>query len=269
VSDDPYFEPTFLFLSQEGALIRECLGQGLTAIRGANLGKEGLYYQAFFNLSIGLERLMKLTILLDHMAKNNLAVPPQKIFKTTYGHDLDSLFKTVSALAPSPLTLSDLQIRILNHLSAFARITRYHNLDALAAGRIEQDPLHSWKDILLHIAETELPKKRTNEIKQRATLMAKAMSSVVFQIAHDLDKTPLSLAGSLAMGPLYASAAPLATWHVMSILQMIDKVMDTKCDQAQTTDRAIGGKARIPYMYEFFTFIYGDKTYVKRRKRWP
>jgi hypothetical protein len=62
------FPNSFLLLQQEGYLIRTSLAQGLTLLRSANLGETGHYYGAFFGLSIALERLLKVIIILDHMA---------------------------------------------------------------------------------------------------------------------------------------------------------------------------------------------------------
>ena len=44
-----------------------------------NLGnKKGLFYFAFFDLSIGFERTMKLILIFDHMARHNLILSASK-----------------------------------------------------------------------------------------------------------------------------------------------------------------------------------------------
>jgi len=73
------FSATWFLLEQEGLLARACLCNGLTALRRANLGgKKGLFYLAFFELSIGFERMFKLVLIIDHMAQHKLAPPPSK-----------------------------------------------------------------------------------------------------------------------------------------------------------------------------------------------
>jgi hypothetical protein len=70
------FSDMWYLLQQEGYLTQSCLCNGLTALRHANINdKKGLYYSAFFELSIGLERMMKLIIIIHHMSNNNLTPP--------------------------------------------------------------------------------------------------------------------------------------------------------------------------------------------------
>ena len=65
--------PTFSLLQQEGYLTRSCLYTGFSALSNANINNnKGDFYVAFFQLSIGLERLMKLALILDYMATNEL-----------------------------------------------------------------------------------------------------------------------------------------------------------------------------------------------------
>ena len=65
------FSEKFKLLQQEGYLTQSSLCQGLTFLRKANLGEKerGLFYSAFFQLSIGIERFMKIVVILDYMSK--------------------------------------------------------------------------------------------------------------------------------------------------------------------------------------------------------
>jgi len=69
---DAYFSPKGILLQQEGELIHSSLKNGLLVIQGTNIDSKGDYYLAFLMLSTGLERLMKVTIIVDHMASNEL-----------------------------------------------------------------------------------------------------------------------------------------------------------------------------------------------------
>jgi hypothetical protein len=92
------FSPTWYLLEQEGLLAQACLCNGLTALRRANLGdKKGLFYSAFFELSIGFERVLKLVLILDHMARNQL-VPPDSKAVEDYGHKLRALFDAAKSV---------------------------------------------------------------------------------------------------------------------------------------------------------------------------
>src|SRR5258708_2646489 len=62
-----------------GYLFHSCLTQGLAALRNANLHEIEQYYTPFFQLSIGLERLMKVIVIIDHAARNALSLPTTAI----------------------------------------------------------------------------------------------------------------------------------------------------------------------------------------------
>jgi hypothetical protein len=54
-----------LALLREAEIAAQSLYVGLTALRKADFSRQDLYSHAFFCLSIGLERIAKLTILID------------------------------------------------------------------------------------------------------------------------------------------------------------------------------------------------------------
>ncbi|WP_432405730.1 hypothetical protein [Wukongibacter sp. M2B1] len=54
-------------LLKEAGLASSSLEYGLTILRKAELTRKAEYYQAFFQLSIGLERLMKIIIIENYL----------------------------------------------------------------------------------------------------------------------------------------------------------------------------------------------------------
>lgn len=177
------FSEIGFLLEQEGHLARACLCNGLTALRNANLGdKKGLFYSAFFELSNGFERTMKLILILDHMARNNLIPPDSKTIES-YGHKLISLFdstKTVCA-THGPNSLHDfhadsLPIKILAFLDRFAHPGgRYANINKLTGHKHHAmaDPLVQWGEI----ANLIFQKHATNRQRQRAKLNGQAAAA--------------------------------------------------------------------------------------------
>jgi len=148
------FPASFTLLQQEGYLISSCLTTGLTELRSANVHNKGVFYAALFNLSIGIERLLKATIIIDHMLKNNLSVPTRKQLKN-YGHDILELYSSCVVISQEefskipPLdTIEEQSHEILCLLNDFAQTTRYHNLDALSSAGSGKDPLLHWNEIL-------------------------------------------------------------------------------------------------------------------------
>ena len=56
----------FLLLQNEGYLMQGCFKSSLKNLRQAQNGERGQFYSACFNYAIGLERLLKVLLLLDH-----------------------------------------------------------------------------------------------------------------------------------------------------------------------------------------------------------
>jgi hypothetical protein len=55
----------FIALNREAELAKRLTCSGLSALRKATPARPGVYYEAFFGISIGLERLAKLAWLID------------------------------------------------------------------------------------------------------------------------------------------------------------------------------------------------------------
>ena len=62
-------EELFEVLNKEAQFTCKMLCFGVTQIRKANYVRKGLYFQAFFNLSTGLERIGKLCLILNFIRK--------------------------------------------------------------------------------------------------------------------------------------------------------------------------------------------------------
>ena len=155
------FSATWFLLEQEGLLAQACLCNGLTALRRANLGdKKGLFYSAFFELSIGFERTLKLILILDHMARNQLDPPDSKTVED-YGHKLRALFDSAKAIcatrgvpALDAFQPDSLPNAILGFLDDFAHPGgRYSNINKLTGHKHQAmaDPLVKWGEIASRI----------------------------------------------------------------------------------------------------------------------
>ena len=155
------FSATWFLLEQEGLLAQACLCNGLTALRRANLGdKKGLFYSAFFELSIGFERTLKLVLILDYMARNQLTPPDSKTVED-YGHKLRALFDSTKAIcttrgvtALDAFQSDSLPIAILGFLDDFAHPGgRYSNINKLTGHKhqLMADPIVKWGEIAKRI----------------------------------------------------------------------------------------------------------------------
>ncbi|HBD1384421.1 TPA: hypothetical protein KHU63_005023, partial [Escherichia coli] len=89
---------------------RQLLGIGLTSLRKANFASRGLYFQALSGISLGLERLMKLCLMLDDYNKNGKYTSRKKL--RDYGHNLSKLFNLVIERVDSPSGLNEIHYRV-------------------------------------------------------------------------------------------------------------------------------------------------------------
>jgi len=87
---DLRFGKSFHLLAQEGHLAKSALLSGFDFLlrAEANANKDGQFYAAFFQLSIGIERLLKLVVVAQHMLENNFVSPTPKQLKGT----MDTIF---------------------------------------------------------------------------------------------------------------------------------------------------------------------------------
>ncbi len=275
------FRDSFALLHQEGYLIRTALAQGLTALRSANIGEKGQYYAAFFGLSIGLERLFKLILVLDHMARFELAAPTGSVLKNfggSSGHDLLALFANARKIPVSasshPLEVLEppsLEHDIIVHLSGFAKACgRYANFEALATAKPLADPLADWKRIATVIFEQDVPSRAKQSARRDALALADAFDGVARVTALDLDKTELSLQGWFEIPRMHELAARQSVVRVMRILCGLKELLEEINHRAiLENQRLFPNAAGVPFMYEFLDFVSPDERLTLRKKRWP
>ena len=269
--------PVFSLLQQEGYLTRSCLYIGLSAIKRANIETKGDFYVAFFQLSIGLERLMKLTLILDYMATHNLQLPNNKWIRG-YSHNLSELVKSVQSiekrisldrLIDELLRSETTENQILNFLDEFSQKTRYANLDSLTGKNSHSDPLERWSELTKKIYSSEIPDDVRKQVEDDAFFAHQLLSSNTIVWFSDLEKQSLSLESGWRQTNMFRLAAPFVIWHIMKIIYPIYKVMDDVCGLAQATNRSYSDEMVVPTMYEFFIdFVSNDKEYVLNLEEW-
>lgn len=144
-------EQAFL-LGRECAQAAMSLGQGLTLIRKYDYVKHAYGTQAFFMLTIGIERLLKIIVIYDHRQLNNNAFPNNAELKNA-GHKIDKLYKRAKDIATrigqpelyKPIEDDPIFALIIKLLTEFAQNARYYNLDTLTGHLNSTDePLRAW-----------------------------------------------------------------------------------------------------------------------------
>lgn len=268
------FAPSFFLLQQETFLVESSLAGGLTALRGATLSDRGRFYSAFFQLSIGLERLFKLILVIDYMVSNALERPTYSWLRG-FSHDLVRLHTTVSEIPAAsgiltPLVDGSTEKRILSFLSAFARQSRYYNLDALTQSTAGSDPLREWGRILEVILKDDVPPRRRRLVDRESRLLAEMTRDFTLVIAHDLEQKPLELEDAYRIPALQSVAAPYAVARIFEFLRPARGLLYELGTRAHSVARAdADAQMHVPDMADMLVFAAADRAYVLKKKRWP
>jgi hypothetical protein len=119
----PNLTTKFNILNREASIIAELLTSGLENLRKVSKG-QAYYYQSFYSVSVGIERLLKLI----------LHVEDPTINLKQYSHRLSDLLTATGIEIPSNSTEESL----LNFLDGFANGNRYAVLDYLSDQNLSQ-----------------------------------------------------------------------------------------------------------------------------------
>lgn len=267
----PAFPPSYLLLQQEGYLISSSLTTGLTELRAAHVHNKGAFYTALFNLSVGFERLLKAIVIIDHMLDNGLAVPTKSQLQAR-GHNIVDLYDECERIGvkrqlhiPSRTQLDAIDQELLLLLSDFARVTRYHNLNALSASQNGADPLARWGQLIITILSHDVPERQKYKILTQANIVATAIDDVTVTLMHGLDQTLLTTSEALSLPGLHEQAVRFAVLRFVKILSPVRGLLAGVSHGAY----GLGPVPAFPQMHEFLQWLCDDRHYVLRKKKWP
>ena len=256
--------PTWYLLQQEGFLAQSCLCNGLTALRQANLGDgKGRFYSAFFELSIGLERVLKLVLILDHTARQQLQPPDTKTVKN-YGHKLSALFDSAKIISTArgitaldDFPDSSLPMVMLRFLNDFAHTEgRYSNINQLTKqGRqASTDPIARWGEIASQIMQTHAKPSERQRAKDAETAAEMAFGESAISFINDLDQQPLDVAALRARAAELDIAAKYAVFAMVTLVAALREVVGSLCTCVWTVPRTTSSSiAAVHYMLECFS----------------
>ncbi len=274
------FSATWFLLEQEGLLSQACLCNGLTALRRANLGdKKGLFYSAFFELSIGFERVLKLALILDHMARNKLVPPSSKTIEN-YGHKLCSLLGATKAVcdtngvaALGAFQADSMPIVILGFLDNFAHPGgRYSNINKLTGHRDQSmaDPIVQWGKIANRIIREHATPKERQRAELNGQIASVAFGDAAACLIRDMDQQQMDVARMFTRASELDAAAKHAIYELVTLIAALRGVIGSLCDSARAANPPdTSGIADVPEMKEYFQFAWANRQYVMRKRRWP
>lgn len=241
---------------------RQLLGIGLTSLRKANFANRGLYFQALSSISLGLERLMKLCLLLDDYNKNGRYTSRKEL--KNYGHNLYNLFKQITERSKGSDNLSDIHIRVLKLLTDFAQSSRYSNVDFITNDH-DNDPMKIWHNSIdKDIYENMLNNRQRNRIEKECELYRCIGDALpAFAMGYsDENRNPIDSFGEL--NSLVKRSEMLAGYRTLLVIQIIEhiyRILDSMTDDAKDNHFHFLELSRI-----FATITYGsDSEKIKRK----
>lgn len=240
-------------LANEAALTASLLGNGLNALRKADLFNKGLYYQAFFSLSIGIERLLKIIIINEYRVRNDGSFPTD-INPRKFGHDLIKLCDYIGIKFES----NPLHIKIVIFLNDFAKRSRYYNIDSMMNANVKyDDPLSDW----YLLSQDILNSSKKKNIIQNKKQFANIMDSFSFIRMNDLNGNEITN----AMGLLkeFESRDIIQSYSVQYMFEIITKLVN----KIRIMENQ---KYMMPVLSEFFPLYHKCwKPYeIRKKKDW-
>ena len=209
------------------------------------------------------------------MAHNNLAAPGASAVKDM-GHNIVALYALLEAKAASrgyalqaPFACTTEGKRILDFLSDFAKGMRYANLDALASGTSKPTPLSEWASVLQEIMEVKVPKSKRDAVVFRSEAIGLAVGGTAIVLGTNLNGQPLDFVSAFSTPKIYDLVAPHIIWEVLLLLAPVKAFVVHTGDLANQLAASSRRRDFLPYMPDFFEFIWPDRETQMRKKRWP
>lgn len=240
-------------LANEASLTSSLLGNGLTALRKANIYDKGLYYQAFFSLSIGTERLLKILIINQYRA-NHDGVFPTDIDLKKLGHGLIGLCEYTGIKFQS----DSIHHKLISFLNDFAKASRYYNIDSMMNKDIKyDDPLSQWHLLSQDILGSAKKKKSI----QNKVELANLIDSVSMISFHDLQGNEITNTINLLQEK--ESREIIQSYSVQYMFEIIVKIVGG-------VKRTESKKYMMPVLSEFFSLYntYWKPNEIRKKKIW-
>lgn len=258
---------------REAAIASQSISAGLNALRKANYAATGLYSHAFFSLSIGLERLLKLIFILDYIVENHGKFPDESVLKRKFRHNIALLFsyaqsvdlKMQSRNDRYPLPENGIESDIVDFITKFSEGTRYYNLNYLAGAPIKgstKDPIAEWYEkVGLRILEKHYSKAKKAKDEAVAELNELVLGPYSRVLHTAEDGSPLeSMQTAVLQTGKNKVMQKYGTFYCVRIVRFLYMLLYDLEGPAQATG------VDVPYLHElFFPFLNDDKYLLSLR----
>jgi hypothetical protein len=260
-------------LANEAGLAAEHLGVGVTALGRANYAQRAYYSQAFFALSVGLERSCKLALVVDHALQNGGRFPDNNEVRR-YGHNLASLLKEMDRVAERRgvdeqrrLPRSEIHTGIVKTLSRFAtNLTRYYNLDLVTGAKGIDDRLDPVVEWQRRVTEPVLARHYPDRSFRRDLARAAALEQLAgpYMLVHFFAEDGSAIRSPGAAAQRTAETEFARRWERMYVLQLARFAGAVLAELGYQG----GGSGDIPSFSEFFALFHNSDAYFRGRKTW-
>lgn len=219
---------------------------------------------------------MKLVIVTDYMAKNDLKSMTDEELRNKYSHKIKNLYGGCLTLAiEREMSLSEFvsddefDYEILSFLHEFALSARYYNLSKLSNSQKSKDPLSEWWSILSTIISSDVPSKKKNQIESESIRICDAIGNNSFTMVRGLDQQLMTTLDAIAYPQLIQAASSYAVWRTFRIIKPLYSLMTRIVEDIHEVEHKKGHKyPLVPYLYEFFPFLLLDKSSVLKKRKW-
>lgn len=274
------------YLEQEAQLAQSLLTSGLQEIANADFHDytKGKFYGGAFQLSIGLERLFKLTVTLDHMLKNKFQAPTSKQLKH-YGHNLVDLHQKLIEMHAQDhediFGVDTYEYQTIEILSEFAKSTRYYNLDRLHDSSkdlsprgpfVEADAEDPLSKLILHIARLYESQSKSHIREAR---LFKVWNTLSPSECASFVRSPITGGRSMLVDVVQLNnyvfyGKGYFNFNIIRYVRFACTVLENMVGRCHEYEMNNGMTQTIvvPYLHDFFPIRYTSKKSALKRKRW-
>ena len=265
----------FHLINSECNFANDILNSGVELIRKANFQDKGLYYQAFTCLSVGLERLMKLIIILDNYLQHNQLYTKNEL--KNIGHDISNLYskcinignnRNIDKKYSDP---DEIYKKIIDILSEFANLgeqNRYYNLNYISLANnktfsLPKDTTCKWvEQIDYYIYNNKVSEKKKIDIEQQNMFWGQMLNEGALILFEAEDNSKINN-GLLYMAHKSRQIAcqGFRVLFVAQIIRYLSRVLSHISDKLKSIH-----PQDIPYLNEYFIIYRNDDNILKKRK---
>jgi len=276
----PFDMPEWHAIARETKLVCQLMGTGVTSLgRAGYSDMMGEYYTAFFSLSVGIERLAKLILVVDHAILNGGTMPNERVVRN-YGHKLVHLLNTAGRIEknygltlPFKRPINKISCKIIDCLDAFADAARgrYANFAALGDPNIHlgrHEPIQKWWDEVANLILDNhyKGKKVQKNIEARADMIHKMMSknSTVLHISESGTLMQDVYTASLHSGQTEI-VQRFGRYYVLIVIRWLSSLWSALSFKACYEHNVTLFFGAWEYLQTFTV----EDEFLKRRKIWP